>query len=176
MANHDNIRQDFFDTNWVDFFSNKPLETIVSIFNSKFLEIMTRHIPNKVITVNERDTPWITPEVKTAIKRNHHTYNNWKARGTPPAGKDHVKCEQKDTDALIIEAKVSYEKSIGDKLFTSSTGCNLFWTVINRLIDKKKNCNIPPLFENNVFISSIFNEYFANQCTPLDNRSTLPLS
>ena len=48
------------------------------------------------------------------------------------------------------------------------------------MIDKKKNCNIPPLLENNVFISCfkekarIFNEYFASQCSTLDNGSTLP--
>ena len=124
------------------------------------------------------DAPWITPEVKTAIKRNHRTYNNWKTCEKPPAG--NVKKDQKETDAMIVEAKSSYQESIAEKLFTSSTGSNLFWTAINRLIDKKKNCNIPPFLENNVFISSfkenacIFNEYFANQCNPLNNGSELP--
>ena len=137
-ANHDNIRRDFRLTNWVDLFSNKSLDDIVSIFNSKFLEIMKSHIPNKIITINERDAPWITPEVKTAIKRNHRTYWNWETRGKPPEGKDNVKKVQKETDAMIVNAKSSYQESIAEKLCTSSTGSNLFWTAINRLIDKKK--------------------------------------
>ena len=180
-ANEENIRQAFRDTDWAELFSNASnLDEVVSVFNGKFLDIMNLHIPNNIITINERDAPWITPDIKTAIKRNHRTYNNWKARGKPSEGRVNVRNVQKETDAKIAEAKVSYHKSIEEKLCTSSTGCNLFWTVINRLIDKKKNCNIPPLLENNVFISSfkekasIFNEYFASQCNPLNNGSTLP--
>ena len=117
---------------------------------------------------------------QNSYKRNHRTYINWKARGKPPEGKDNVKKVQKEIDAMIVDAKSSYQESIAVKLCTSSTGSNLFWTAINRLIDKKKNCNIPPLLENNVFISSlkekacIFNEYFANQCNTLNNGSELP--
>ena len=100
---------------------------------------MKSNIPNKLITINERDAPQITPEVKTAINRNHRTYNNWKARGKPPEVKDNVKKVQKETDSMIVEAKSSYQESIAENLCTSSTGSNLFWTAINRIIDKKKN-------------------------------------
>ena len=104
--------------------------------------------------------------MKTAIKRNHHVYNKWVSSG---------KYEGK-----IRAAKANYERDLEDKLCTSSTGSNIFWSAVNRLVDNKKNTNIPPILENDVFVSSfsekakIFNEYFASQCTPLDNDSTLP--
>ena len=40
------------------------------IFSETFLDIISKHIPNKIITCNDKYAPWITQEVKTAIKRN----------------------------------------------------------------------------------------------------------
>ena len=45
---------------------------------------MTNNIPNKVITVNDKDAPWITPEVKTALIKNYRAYKKWKIKGKPP--------------------------------------------------------------------------------------------
>ena len=49
-----------------------------------------------------------------------------------------------------------------------------------RIINSKKQTNIPPLIESDVFISNflqkadILNDFFASQCTIEDNGSTLP--
>ena len=51
---------------------------------------------------------------------------------------------------------------------------------IQHSFEQKKITNIPPLIENNIYISSfkekaqIFNQYFAKQCHPLDTNSNLP--
>ena len=38
---------------------------------------MNCSIPNKTVTINDKDAPWITPEVKQAIKKNHRVYSKW---------------------------------------------------------------------------------------------------
>ena len=101
---------------------------------------------NRNLLSNSSLNPKMQLLMKKNVKRNHRSYNNWKARGKPPEGKDNVKKVQKETDAMIVEVKSSYQESIAEKLCTSSTGSKLFWTAINRLIDKKKNCNIPLSF------------------------------
>ena len=51
---------------------------------------------------------------------------------------------------------------------------------MRRLLNNKKITNIPPLQEGSSFVTnfqekaSIFNSYFAEQCTPLQNSSCLP--
>ena len=45
---------------------------------------MSRNIPNKVITCNDKDAPWITTEIKTAIKRNAIVHRKWVLRGRIP--------------------------------------------------------------------------------------------
>ena len=34
------------------------------LFTDIFLRIMSKHISNKIITCNDKDAPWITPQVK----------------------------------------------------------------------------------------------------------------
>ena len=56
----------------------------------------------------------------------------------------------------------------------------MFWSVYNKLLNNKNNTNIPPILENGTSVSNfqkkaeIFNKYFAKQCIPLENDSSLP--
>ena len=65
-------------------------------------------------------------------------------------------------------------------LSDSSTGEKHFWNAFKKLSNKKKTTNIPPIIENNVYVTNflqkatIFNDFFADQCTIHDNGSTLP--
>ena len=56
----------------------------------------------KICTFNDKDAPWVTPEVKTAIRRNHRIYKNWKERGKQPTGKLHVQQSQLATNDIIV--------------------------------------------------------------------------
>ena len=142
---------------------------------------MVKHIPNKIITCNDSDAPWITPVVKTAIKCNSRVYRKWINRGKN--SNEHVKVRgvRKLTNKLIKEAKLAYYTNLGNKLSEHAIGHKHFWTAYKKIADKKINTNIPPLIDNDIYISNfekeadIFNEYFANQCTINDNGSVLPL-
>ena len=63
---------------------------------------------------------------------------------------------------------------------TQTQDKNAFGPLLTDCLITKKNTNIPPLIENNKYIScfkekaKIFNDYFAMQCRPLFTSSTLP--
>ena len=38
---------------------------------------MKSFIPNKIVTINERDAPWVTPEVKYVLIKNKRVYKRW---------------------------------------------------------------------------------------------------
>ena len=69
----------------------------VSEFTSTIRGVMSRFIPNKIITCNDKDPPWITPEIKTAIKRKHHVYNKYVRQGCRPDEWDNVRLIRNDT-------------------------------------------------------------------------------
>ena len=122
-----------------------------------------------MITCNDRDAPWITPVVKTAIKRNSRVYRKWVNRGKNLHGHDKIREVRNSTDTLIKEAKLAYYTNLGNKLSDPAIGHKHFWTAYETIGNKKRNTNIPPTIDNDIFISNfekkddIFNEYFANQ-------------
>ena len=60
------------------------------------------------------------------------------------------------------------------------TSTKSYWSILNKFLQKKKIPLIPPILSNGTFITNIcekvtlFNSYFANQCTLINNTSVLP--
>ena len=60
------------------------------------------------------------------------------------------------------------------------TGAKSYWSILNKFLLKKKTPLIPPILSNGTFITNVcekatlFNTFFAEQCTPINNTSTLP--
>ena len=69
---------------------------------------------------------------------------------------------------------------MSEKLCNPKSNNNIFWSAYKKLLNNKKQSNIPPLLENNIFVTNflekatIFNNYFADICRPIDNGSSLP--
>ena len=74
---------------------------------------------------------------------------------------------------------MEYYVNLGIKLSNYDTGSKYFWTALKRLVNNKKLTNIPPILEDGKIISdfhlksNIFNNYFANQCSPNNTSSVL---
>ena len=81
---------------------------------------------------------------------------------------------------MIINAKIDYYLDLGRKLSNNVTGAKSYWSLFNRLLNKKAASNIPPLIENGLFITNveakanIFNEFFIAQCREIETGSTIP--
>ena len=154
---------------------DKSIDEMTQIFTERFLEVMSRNIPNKVITCNDKDAPWITNEVKTAIKRRVHRKLLLRDRISDQSA--HVRTVQNENTRITKGAERNH---LGEKRSSYDTGFKLFWTTFKRMVNKKKLTNIPSLVEGNSIVSdfqqkaNIFNYYFSNQCSLNDTSSTLP--
>ena len=174
------IRKEVSDTDWKSLFFGLNAHEMVLVFTDTLLFIFSKYITNKIVTCNDKDAPWITPEVKSAIRRNSRVYRKWVQRGRIPADHDKVREIQNSTNKLICKAKRSYYEKLGTKLSDPQIGHKSFWTAFKRITNKKKLTNIPPIFDNNTYVTNfqqktkIFNDYFADQCKIHDNGSALP--
>ena len=59
-------------------------------FTSVVMGIMDPHIPNKIIKCDDKDPPWLTQEIKTAIKCKHRVCNKYIRRGRKSEGWEYV--------------------------------------------------------------------------------------
>ena len=174
------IRLELSNTNWHSLFLGLNASEMSIVFTDVLLNIFSKHISNKIITCNDKDAPWITPKVKSAIRRNSRVYRMWVQRGRISGERDNVREVQNSTNKLINAAKRTFYVNLGNKLSDPNTGQKHFWTAFKRISNKKKQTNIPPIFENNCYVTNFqqkaqtFNDYFAEQCKIYDNGSLLP--
>ena len=81
---------------------------------------------------------------------------------------------------MILKRKDDYYCALSDKLNDPHTSAKSYWSILKTLYNGKKIPLIPPILINNKLISNFkekanhFNAFFASQCTPVSNNSTLP--
>ena len=153
-ADKDEIRQFLTNIDWISKFKDLSTNEMVQQFTSTVMGIMLRFIPNKMIIFNDKDPPWITPSIKTAIKRKHRVYNKFAKRGHKPEEWEPVRMIRNETSRMITDVKENYFSTLGRKLSDPALGLKTYWTTLNRIINKKETTNIPPLLENGIFVTN----------------------
>ena len=119
------IRNSIATTDWEYILRGHPNE-MVSIFTKHILGIMKKYIPNRHVTVSCKDSPWITPEVKAALRRNHRAYKTWLKNGKHPGTRHVVNHIQTETIHVIEKAKSNYISDLGRKVSDPKSGQKLF--------------------------------------------------
>ena len=80
----------------------------------------------------------------------------------------------------ILATKEKYINELNKKPNNPEIAPKTYWKISNRFLSNNKIPSIPPLLVNGEMISNfskkaeVFNKFFASQCTPLSNTSTLP--
>ena len=66
-ANISSIRKAIKMVDWQFMFLNKNTHQQVAIFNDILMNIFSNYIPNKYVTIDDRDPPWMTEKIKNKI-------------------------------------------------------------------------------------------------------------
>ena len=80
-AQKDKIKSAIANVDWPSMFSGLDVDKMTHLFTSKCVSIFLEFIPNKTVTCDNRDPPWMTPSLKSAINRKHRVYNKYVRRG-----------------------------------------------------------------------------------------------
>ena len=139
---------------------------------------MGNYVPNKTKISDDQNPPWMNAEIenltsarnevfKKHLKHNRNRHYTYKYN------------LQGKLSNLIESSKQSYYKRVSQKLSSISTSSKCYWSLLKRMLNDKKIPVLPPLFQNNKFISNfkkseLFNEHFSKQCSLIQNRSTIP--
>ena len=81
---------------------------------------------------------------------------------------------------LTESNKERYYLRISKKFMDPMTNSKTYWSILKSLLNNKKTPCIPPLFNQNKYVTDfkkkaeLFNCFFAKQCSVIDNSSELP--
>ena len=108
-------------------FLDLTVDEMTSVFTTSVMDIMLRYIPNKMIKCHDKDPPWITPEIKTAIKRKHRVYNKYIRRRRKPEEWEYVRVTRNETSKIVTDAKETYFASLRSKLSNPTIGLKVYF-------------------------------------------------
>ena len=124
----------------------------VKTFTDTYLNIMSNFIPNETKRFVPRDPPWITKPLKTMLNRKNRLFKNYKKHGYKAEDKVRLDVLRTECQQAVETSKFSYLMNLVNKANNSNTSQKSFWKIINRVMNKCRAPNIPPLLVNNLFI------------------------
>ena len=152
----------------------------VKTFTDTFLNIMSNFIPNETKRFVPRDPPWITKPLKTLLNRKNRLFKNYKKHRYKEEDKVRLDAFRIECQIAVALSKSSYLTNMGNKVNDPNTSQKSYWKIINRVMNKCRAPEIPPLLINNQFILEckekvkLFNDFFSQQCKPIITSSVLP--
>ena len=180
QANVDHIQQAINLFDWENVFLNTDVNAQVFIFSNTVLNILNNYIPHETKICDDRDPPWMTTKIKELISQKIKIYFRIKKSNNSVLSKQLLQSLQQHLSKSIENAKNKYFFRISEKLNNPNTSIKCYWSLIKTLLNGKKVPCIPPVYDNNRYVTDfkekcqLFNSYFSEQCTLLKNISTLP--
>ena len=177
------IRQSLLSVNWDRNIRNKNPNNHVNFLTNCIINSFRNFCPNKIITCQYKDAPWITFEIKQKLKEKTKIYklNMLKITILPYTRNCLTINKILENSNLIKITEERYCSEPGRKYLNHHIGPKKYCSILNTFLGKKKMPSLPPLFENGEIVSDyakkaeIFNEYFGSQYSPFTNESELPL-
>ena len=141
--------------------------------------MMSRFVPNEIITIDDRGPPWLNHKIKSLIKNKTEYFQNY----VDPNNAVSLRHFEQMHDALgknIDIFKQKHYSKLSRKLAYYKINPKFYWFILKRFLNNKKIPCIPPSIHNNQFVvdfkgkSKLFNSFFAKQCTNIETRTNLP--
>ena len=179
-ASSECIQRSISSINWEFLFWGKSINKKVDIVNECLKNIFHNFVPNKVIKCDYRQPPWVTYSIKNKLKESAKLTKKYFKGGKKDSDLVQINALSNECTKSILEAKEKNISQLSQKLIDPSTEPKTYWKIINRFVNNKKTPIIPPLLVSNKIVSNfsekanLFNKFFASQCTPLENHSSLP--
>ena len=122
------------------------------------------NFPNEIVTIDDRDPPWINNKVKSLIKNKNEYFKNCVK---PNNSERHLEQRQ---DTLRTSIEISKQKchvKFSRKLAVNKINPKCYCFILKSFLNNKKIPCIPPLIHNNQFVedfkeqNELFNSFFA---------------
>ena len=166
---------------WDGSFEGLDISHRVAFLTETVINIFSNFVPNKIITIRNKDEVWMTAEVKKSLLEKGKIYEKYVKNGRKSQDLEVLIKAQSKCRKAVKDAKKSYYSHLGNSLNDPSLSSKKYWSILKKFLNKKKAPRIPPVRDNRNNLvadvsekANIFNNFFANQCSLIDTNSVLP--
>ena len=125
-ANVGDIKKSIESVNWEVMFNNKSVHKQVSIFNEILMNIFSNFTPNKLVTFDDRDPPWMNDFVKSKIKWKNQLYKIYTKNGYKHNDYLQLKEATVLVSQVIAKRKEDYHNFIASKSNNPKTSAKAY--------------------------------------------------
>ena len=178
-ADSTKIRKALDMVKWERLFDKKYFNAQVIALNETILNVFRNYVPNKYITVDDRDPVWMNEIIKSKMKAKNKLYKQYIKNGRFESDFVFIESLVNEINELISNAKNLYYVNLAKKLNNPLLQAKTYWSILKTIYNDKKIHLIPLLLIDDKFVTdiqakaNIFNMLFVDQCTPLKNNSVL---
>ena len=159
---------------WDNRFFNIDVNPKVHSFNQTIKNILCNFIPH-----DDRGPPWINSKIKGLIQEKNITKKCYFQNNKDIQLFRRFQCIKNLLSATIEKSKEQFYSRISTKLMDPTKIPKVYWSILKTYLNNKKIPCIPPIYHHNNYITDfkekaqIFNNFFAKQCTLVENTSKL---
>ena len=160
---------------WDKTFLDKCADEETSILTKANLNIMSKSIPNEIVTIDDWDPLWINDKMKYLIKNKTECFKNCVKPNNPISIKHFELMQETHRKILTFLSKSIIPNFFG----TNKINPKCYWSILKSFLNNKNIPCIPPLIHNNQFVinfkekSELFTSFFAKQSTHIETESNL---
>ena len=176
----DVIRKSLNSVDWDFVLSDKNVDPQAQYLNKLLMNAFSNYIPNKVITNDDKDPPWMNDEIENKVKKRDIFYQKLKKYKLNLTNFDVINELASELSSIISQRREEYSFQLAQKLNDPRTNPKTYWSILKTISNGRKIPVIPPLL-NDVRLISDFkekanrsNELFSRQCTLLNNGKECP--
>ena len=176
------IRKALNSVNWERLFDGKNINAQVISLNETILNVFRNYVPNKYITIDDKDPVWMNEIINSKIKKKNLLFKEYIQNGRFESDFVFLQALITEINELISSTRNVYYENLAKKLNNPLLQVKTYGSILKTFYNEKNIPLIPPLLVDNNLVTdiqtkaNIFNTFFAEQCTPLNNSSVLPVN
>ena len=124
--------------NWEKLFQNKNIHDQLKLFNETIVNIVSNYIPNKFITCNEKDLPWLNDHIKRLINLKNEIFIKYLTNRRPDSVYKNLQTITWDLAEAVSSSKNVYYEQLSNKLNDPNTSTKAYWSISKTLFNDKK--------------------------------------
>ena len=155
------------------------IDVYANNISNRVITLAAECIPNKIVRIKTSEPSWITPIVKTKIRKRKHAYKKAKRTNSNLDLLKFKTLRNKTTQAIRDAKQMLYDNKAA-KLTSKSLSSKDYWPTLKSFITTTNKTYIPPIEHNDIIYSSehdkanILNSFFESQSLLNDQDAHLP--
>ena len=106
---------------WEKLFQHKNIHDQLKLFNETIVNIVSNYIPNKFITCNDKDPPWLNDHIKRLINLKNGIFKKYFKDGRPDSVYENLQTITCDLTEAVGSSKNVYYERLANKLNDPNT-------------------------------------------------------